>query len=274
MGEPRTVYGPVTLAEALGLTQRLFKRARRFGLVPPPDVEDKRWSRALAEPVLLRREEIAAALEAEAAERAAKFARATARERDSYGPELLRRRLGLTGWQFEEARQQGLLPEPDTEDGQWSADLEARLRAGAAELVARLGTVPRVGAVKAATVLGQAAGLPVVAEDVHRLTEAGVLRPDGEFKGNPTYGAESLLAVPAAAVEEAVTGRLRRAEAAAEALRARSAQSLSAAEAAEELGWSARRLETVTARGGLAVGPDGRYDRAEVAALAEADPWR
>ncbi|MER7585721.1 hypothetical protein [Kitasatospora sp. NPDC097691] len=115
--------------------------------------------------------------------------------------------------------------------------------------------MPRVGAVKAARTLVRATGPPVVAEDVHRLTEAGVLRSDGEFKGHPTYGAESLLALPAAVVEEAVTDRLRRAEAtaeaAAQALRVRLAQSPSPAEAAEELGWSARRL-----------------------ALAEADPWR
>ncbi|MQS14644.1 hypothetical protein F7Q99_20820 [Streptomyces kaniharaensis] len=278
MNAPRSEYGPVVLANGLELTYRLFERARHLGLVPPPDVEDRRWSRAVVEPLLERRAEIGAALAADAAERAAKLARETAREREAYGPEVLRRRLGLVRWQFDEARERGLIPEPDTDGHAWSAAVEAELRARAAEITAALGAVPRVGASKAALVLGHATGLPVAAEDVRRLAEAGILRASGEFRGHPTYSRETLAAVPEAAVEEVVTDRLRRAEAeaeaAAEALRHRLAESLSAEEAAEELGWSVRRLAAVTEKGGLTRGPDGRYERAEVMALAAADPWR
>ncbi|WP_153882771.1 hypothetical protein [Streptomyces sp. CB01881] len=82
----------------------------------------------------------------------------------------------------------------------------------------------------------------------------------------------------AEALEEVVAARLLKAEAAAEAeTRARTrrpADSLSEAEAAEELGWSARRLQLFAARGGLTRGPDGRYDRTEVLARYAADPWR
>ncbi|MBV6699568.1 hypothetical protein [Kitasatospora aureofaciens] len=278
MNAPRSEYGPVVLANELELTYRLFERAKHLGLVPPPDVEERRWSRAVVEPLVERREEIGAALAADAAERAAKLAQDTAREREAYGLEVLRRRLGLVRRQFDEARDRGLIPEPDTEGRAWSAALEAELRARAAEIIAALGAVPRVGAGKAALVIGHATGLPVTAEDVRRLAEAGILQASGEFRGHPTYSRESLAAMPDAAVEEVVTDRLRRgeaeAEAAAEALRQRLAESLSAEEAAEELGWSARRLQAVTEKGGLTRGVDGRYARAEVMAVAAADPWR
>ncbi|WP_406204957.1 hypothetical protein OH807_29785 [Kitasatospora sp. NBC_01560] len=54
----------------------------------------------------------------------------------------------------------------------------------------------------------------------------------------------------------------------------RPADGLSAAEAAEELGWSVRRLTVFAARGHLTPGEDGRYARAEVLAQYAADPWR
>ncbi|MFF3112639.1 hypothetical protein ACFVSN_26005 [Kitasatospora sp. NPDC057904] len=278
MNAPRSEYGPVVLANELELTHRLFERAKHLGLVPPPDVEDRRWSPAAVEPLLERRADIAAALAADVAERAAKLAQETARERDAYGPEVLRRRLGLVRWQFDQARERGLIPEPDVDGRAWSAAAEAELRAGAAELTAALGAVPRVGAGKAAVALGHTTGLPVTADDIRRLAEAGALRASGEFRGHPTYSREALAAVPEAAVEEAVTERLRRAETEAEAaaalLRQRMAESLSAAEAAEQLGWSAARLEAAVAKGGLTRARDGRYDRAEVMALVAADPWR
>lgn len=278
MNAPRSEYGPVVLANELELTHRLFARAKHLGLVPPPDVEDRRWSAAAVQPLLERRADIAAALAVDVAERAAKLAQETAREREAYGPEVLRRRLGLVRWQFDEARERGLIPEPDVDGRAWSAAVEAGLRAGAAELTAALGAVPRVGAGKAAIALGHTTGLPVTAEDVRILAEAGVLVASGEFRGHPTYSREALAAVPEAAVAEVVTERLRRAEteaaAAAESLRQRMAESLSAAEAAEELGWSAGRLEAAVAKGALSRTQDGRYDRAEVMALAAADPWR
>ncbi|MBP0450165.1 hypothetical protein J5Y04_11455 [Kitasatospora sp. RG8] len=278
MRTPRSEYGPGMLGEELGLSQRLMRRARRLGHVPEPDVEGGRWSRAAAEALVERRDDIAAELAAEEAARAARLAEETARERDDYGPEVLRRRLGLVGWQFAEARERGLVPEPDVEGGHWSAAVEAGLRAGLPRILAALGDGPRVGAVKAARALADSTGLEVTAADVQQLAEAGVLRAAGEYKGWPTYSQEALAAVPAEALEEVVATRLVRVEAAAEAeAQARTrrlADSLSEAEAAEELGWSARRLQLFAARGGLTRGPDGRYDRAEVLARYAADPWR
>ncbi|MET7621924.1 hypothetical protein [Streptomyces sp. NPDC005408] len=56
------VFGPVQLAKWLGLENWQVPRAVQHGLIPPPDVDDKRWSHTVASTLPGRVEEIRAAV--------------------------------------------------------------------------------------------------------------------------------------------------------------------------------------------------------------------
>lgn len=58
-------YGPIQLANRLGLAEWQFDAARHHGLIPPPDVAGNRWSAKLAHPLADRVPAIIAAVGAE-----------------------------------------------------------------------------------------------------------------------------------------------------------------------------------------------------------------
>lgn len=275
MSAMRSDCGPAVLAHEFELTCRLSGASIPSSSEVPLASERGSPGRGPDETLLSGCQDMDPDIGAsEAAERRARSARAAIRDRQAYGPELLRRRLRMRRWQFNLARERELIPEPDLDNGTWSALVEVQLEARAEEIVLALGAVPPVGATKAATVLRHTTGLLVIAEDVRRLAAAGELRPCGGYRGWPTYSRETLAAVPFAAVEQAVMERMRKAadtaRAAVEVLERRLAASFSEEEAAEILGWSRRRLAAATTQGDLTIGPDGRYERAEVIALAAA----
>jgi hypothetical protein len=62
----RDDYGPVQLADRLGLPRWQVETAIRLGLIARPDVKDSRWSEVVAADAAARKAEIAAAVQADA----------------------------------------------------------------------------------------------------------------------------------------------------------------------------------------------------------------
>jgi hypothetical protein len=62
MPSRRSHYGPIQLADRLGLRAWQVDRARTLGLIPAPDLNGRRWSAALVEPLADRVPEILAAV--------------------------------------------------------------------------------------------------------------------------------------------------------------------------------------------------------------------
>ena len=91
------------------------------------------------------------------------------RARAGYGPVQLAAHLGLERWQLSRAVQAGLVPGPDRAGGRWSAAAAAAALARAGQIRAAAGSVPDLGAVRAAGVLSFRLGVPVTADGVEEL---------------------------------------------------------------------------------------------------------
>lgn len=73
--------------------------------------------------------------------------------RRDYGPVQLATYLGLEQWQFSRARRAGLIPARDRARGRWSAVVADDALARIDQIRAAVGSVPDLGAVRAAEVL-------------------------------------------------------------------------------------------------------------------------
>ncbi|MGP3979338.1 hypothetical protein ACTWQF_36085 [Streptomyces sp. 8N114] len=269
MSQNRADFGPVQLARWLGIEEPQLRRAQNRGLIPPPDIDDKRWSYALAKTLPDRIEAILAALElkqdpappvttpSDAGNRPAVPRASAAQRRETFGPVQLSRYLGLKTWQLQRARERGLVPEPDTEQKRWSKELAQTLPDRVEEILTIVGDHPGLGSEKAAEHLAQRTGLEVERADVQLLAERGVLRPVGDFRGWPLYAIEDLDALTPADVTTAISDRHAWIEA-----------SLSSEEAAQLLGWPVGKFEVTAERHGLTPGRFGRYARADVERLS------
>ena len=78
--------------------------------------------------------------------------------RAGYGPVQLAAYLGLERWQLSRAVQGGLVGGPDLARGRWSAAAAAAVLARAAQIRQAAGSVPDLGAVRAAAVLSERPG--------------------------------------------------------------------------------------------------------------------
>ncbi|MFI8854817.1 hypothetical protein ACIGW3_32060 [Streptomyces sp. NPDC053499] len=270
MSQNRADFGPVQLARWLGIEESQLRRAQNRGLVPPPDIDDKRWSYALAKTLPDRIDDIVATLEpkpkpkpepaapgtSDVGRPAAPRARG-AQRRETFGPVQLSRYLGLKTWQLQRARERGLVPEPDTEQKRWSKELAEALPDRVEEILAAVGDHPGLGSEKAAEHLAQHTGLEVERADVQLLAERGLLRPVGDFRGWPLYAIEDLDGLDPADVTAAISDRHAWVEA-----------SLSSEEAAGLLGWPVGKFEVTAEREGLTPGRFGRYARSAVEGLS------
>ncbi|MBT2417994.1 hypothetical protein J7F01_08955 [Streptomyces sp. ISL-22] len=280
----RTDFGPVQLARWLGIEEWQLRRALNRGLIPAPDIEDRRWSAELARTLPDRVPEILTALgghhdaatasmepepdpepeperePTRAPSPGPKPNRTRSGTREGLGPVQLARYLGLKNWQLQRARDRDLIPAPDTPEHRWSAELARTLPDRVPEILAAVGDHPGLGSEKAAERLSERTGLEVDRSDVQLLSDRGLLRPVGDFRGWPLYSMEDLDALPHSTVSAIVDERL-----------AWLAHSVSSAEAAELLGWSAGRFEVTAERHGLSPGRFDRFARAEVLRLSDVD---
>ncbi|MFJ8629100.1 hypothetical protein ACIRD3_40480 [Kitasatospora sp. NPDC093550] len=254
-------FGPVQLARWLGLKESQLRRAQNLGLVPPPDVDGRRWSQSVARTLPDQVEQILAQLGEEAAPAPAPETKPvpparTRRGKEGFGPVQLARHLGLKDWQVTRAQQRGLIPAPDLEGGRWSEAAVGPLTDLVPRITAELGDHPGLGSQKAAEYLSEQTGLTVERTDIQDLAEQGVLHPVGEFKGWPMYSIEDLDALQHEGVTAVITARLSWIE-----------QSLTNVEAADLLGWSTGRFDVTAERHGLTPGRWNRYTRADIERL-------
>lgn len=112
--------------------------------------------------------------------------------RTRYGPQQLRDLLGLTQWQFDRARQSHTLPPPDAPAGKWTGDVARRLYAARVGLRRHAGSVPDLGAERAADYLTGRLGVDVYPHAVHELAHQGRLLAVDDYKGNPIYCGRTL----------------------------------------------------------------------------------
>ncbi|MFI7246418.1 hypothetical protein [Streptomyces qinglanensis] len=266
MSQNRADFGPVQLARWLGIEESQLRRAQNRGLIPPPDIDDKRWSYALAKTLPDRVDDIVAALEPQREEPAIPapgsgpaVPRARGAHRaETMGPVQLSRYLGLKKWQLQRAQERGLVPEPDTEQKRWSKESVAALPDRVDEILAAVGDHPGLGSEKAAEHLAQRTGLEVERADIQLLAEQGTLRPVGDFRGWPLYAIADLDGLDPADVTAAISDRHAWVEA-----------SLSSEESAQLLGWPVGKFEVTAERHGLTPGRFGRYARGGVERLSE-----
>ncbi|MFD8757397.1 hypothetical protein ACFV0O_41455 [Kitasatospora sp. NPDC059577] len=262
MSRSQEDFGPVQLARWLGLKESQLRRAQNLGLVPPPDVDGRRWSQSVARTLPDQVEQILAQLGEEASVAPAPETKPaptvrTRRGKEGFGPVQLARHLGLKDWQVTRAQQRGLIPAPDLEGGRWSEAAVEPVTDLVPQIIAEVGDHPGLGSQKAAEYLAQHTGLPVERTDIQDLADRGALHPVGEFKGWPMYAVESLEALAHDEVEAIVVARRHWIE-----------ESLTGAEAARFLGWSMGRFEVSVERHGIIRGRFDRYSRADIEDLA------
>jgi hypothetical protein len=143
--------------------------------------------------------------------------------RADYGPVQLAALLGLQQWQLDRALDSGLIPGPDQPGGRWPARIAdaAAIRAG--EIRAATGSVPDLGAVRAAELLSGRLGLAVTADGVEELARRGLVPVTGSYKGWPLYDGRVLETFTDAAATAGAcrAGQLRTADESAAYLRIR-----------------------------------------------------
>ena len=140
-----------------------------------------------------------------------------------FGPVQLATYLGLEPWQLGRAVADGLIPGPDRSRGRWSAPIADAALAGIGVIRAAAGSIPDLGAVRAAGVLSRRLGLEVTADGVEELARQGLLPVTGYYKQHALYDGRALEAFTGtgAAAEATRAGRLRTADQAAAYLRIR-----------------------------------------------------
>jgi len=143
--------------------------------------------------------------------------------RAGYGPVQLATYLGLEQWQFAHARAAGLIGAPDRPRGRWSAAAADAALARAAQIRQAAGSVPDLGAVRAAAVLSRRLSLTVTADGIEELARRGLVPVAGSYKGWALYDGQVLeaFADTAAAAGATWAGQLRTAGQSAAYLRVR-----------------------------------------------------
>lgn len=107
-----------------------------------------------------------------------------------------RRIAGLAEWQFEAARDRGLIPEPDA-SRRWSTAAAEQLAGRVTEIVAAVGMEYPIGAGRAAERLARHTCREVRRADAEALAERGQLEVVGEYREWPLYDPRQLDALPA-----------------------------------------------------------------------------
>jgi hypothetical protein len=128
-----------------------------------------------------------------------------------YGPVQLAKFLSLGRWRLDRALADGLIPAPDTRNGKWSSAVAQHAAAGLTDIRAAVGTIPDLGAMRAADILTQWFGTPVTSDGVAELARRGLIPVAGHYKGFAVYDGRALEAFTdaSAATEATRAGRLR-----------------------------------------------------------------
>ncbi|MGW8768357.1 hypothetical protein ACWGN5_38430 [Streptomyces sp. NPDC055815] len=111
----------------------------------------------------------------------------TAKAPADYGPQQFPDHLGFELWRFERALERGLIPPPDVAGRRWSAALVDAAAARAEEIRTATGTLPDMGATRAAELLADRLGVPADADTVAELARAGLIPRTGSYKGHTLY---------------------------------------------------------------------------------------
>ena len=140
-----------------------------------------------------------------------------------FGPVQLATYLGLEPWQLERAVADGLIPGPDRSRGRWSAPIADAALARIGGIRAAAGSIPDLGAVRAAGVLSRRLGVEVTADGVEELARRDLLPVTGSYKQHALYDGRALEAFTGtgAAADATRAGQLRTAGQAAAYLRIR-----------------------------------------------------
>lgn len=109
-----------------------------------------------------------------------------------YGPIQILDRLRLSTWQIDRAMAAGLLDRPDPVTGRWPADVVDAALDRREEIVAAVGSVPDVGANRAADILAERFGIEVPAAVLLELDRRGLVPRVGDYKGYPLYCGRAL----------------------------------------------------------------------------------
>lgn len=109
-----------------------------------------------------------------------------------YGPQQLRDALGLTEWQHQRATATGAVPGPDLPNGKWSGDLTRKLYHRRVAIRRHAGSIPDLGAERAAEILAQRLGVEVWPHALPELARRGLILVAGDYKGHPLYCGRTL----------------------------------------------------------------------------------
>jgi hypothetical protein len=142
-----------------------------------------------------------------------------------YGTVQLAEFLGLARWQLDRALTDGLIPGPDTRSGKWPPAVAQEAAARLKDIRAAVGSIPDLGAVRAAEVLTGRLGTPVTSDGVTELARRGLIPVAGHYKGFALYDGRALeaFADASAAAQATRAGQLRTGGQAAAHLRIRRA---------------------------------------------------
>jgi hypothetical protein len=133
------------------------------------------------------------------------------RVRRDFGPVQLADHLGLARWQLDQALADGLIPGQDRAQGRWSAAIGGAALVGVEAIRVAAGSVPDLGAVRAAEVLSERLGFGMTADGVEELARCGLLPRAGHYKDHALYDGRALDAITdhLAAGSAAWAGQLR-----------------------------------------------------------------
>jgi len=112
--------------------------------------------------------------------------------RSRYGPQQLRDLLGLAEFQHERAMQTGIIPRPDAAGAKWSGKVALQLYADRVGIRRHAGSVPDLGAERAADLLTARLGVQVEPHAVHELGRQGRILIVGYYKDHPLYCGRTL----------------------------------------------------------------------------------
>jgi hypothetical protein len=145
------------------------------------------------------------------------------RTRKDHGPLQLAAYLGLEQWQLGRALSDGLIPGPDRPRGRWSTQIADAALARIGVIRAAAGSIPDLGAVRAAEVLSRRLGEAVTSDGVEELARRGLIPVNGYYNDHPLYDGRALQAFAGTvtAADAARAGHLRTADEAAAYLRIR-----------------------------------------------------
>lgn len=110
-----------------------------------------------------------------------------------YGPRQFPDALGLTGWEFARALDDGLIP-PANPNGRWPAAVLEDARTRIDEIRAKIGDVPDYGASRASDFLAMRLGVDVDPETVVELARLGHIKEAGDYKGHQLYSGRDIAA--------------------------------------------------------------------------------